>query len=55
LQEAVIYRIIKAGLANMNEMQTIISFNDLQKMNDYLAMESTIESEISKDLIPKVQ
>jgi hypothetical protein len=53
LQDVIIYRIAKSGLATMREMQTILSLDDIQKMNAFLSMESIIESEVQKVLIPK--
>ena len=43
-------RIVKNGLATMTELQTILGFNDVLKMNAYLAMENAID----KALMPKV-
>jgi len=55
LTDAQIFRVVKEGLATMNEMNTTVSFDDLQKMTAFLSFESAIESAITKALMPKVE
>ena len=49
-----IFAVTKAGLATKTELETTQNFDDLMKMYGYICMEKTIESEISKVLMPKV-